>query len=155
MWGGGDFCGLHFLGCNDHWLLDWFVQKEASADVGGQNEVRIQLIPHSLFLLEQHLWQQLRLFCCCSFANDGSFFWVIVNLELCTKISSPHSFSQDSLLLICVLPHHPLFDFHHFCNPFPVLTFVCTEHFEQFLILCLDLQMDRYELSKYLVNKYT
>lgn len=88
-------------------------------------------------------------------ANDGSFFWVILNLELCTKISSPHSFSQDSLLLIYVLPHHPLFDFHHFCNPFPVLTFVCTEHFEQFLILCLDLQMDRYELSKYLVNKYT
>lgn len=32
----GNFCGLHFPGYNDHWLLDWFVQKEALVDTGGQ-----------------------------------------------------------------------------------------------------------------------
>ena len=77
------------------------------------------------------------------------------HLYILSLISSPHSSSRDSVFLIYMLPHHPLFDIHHLCNPFPALTFVCTEHFEQFLVMCLDLQMDRYELSKCLLNKYT
>lgn len=78
---------------------------------------------------------------------------VILNLELSTKISSPHSSSRDSVLLIYVLPHHPCLT-SITCVTHFALTFV-TENILSSLVLCLDLQMDRYELSKCLLNKYT